>query len=89
MIKTKIQSAPVGTYSGMADCVLKSYKSEGLSVFYRGMGLAVARAFLVHGSIFFLYEKTKFVMDNFSLLGKKRPKEGISLSADEGIEAEK
>ena len=89
MIKTKIQSAPAGTYSGIVDCAVKSYKFEGPSVFYRGMGLAVARAFLVHGSIFFLYEKTKYVMDNFSLFGKKRPKEGISLSVEDGIEVEK
>jgi solute carrier family 25 carnitine/acylcarnitine transporter 20/29 len=54
VIKTRLQSAPAGTYSGFVDCVKKSVDKEGAGVFVRGMGLAQARAFLVHGSIFFL-----------------------------------
>jgi solute carrier family 25 (mitochondrial carnitine/acylcarnitine transporter), member 20/29 len=57
VIKTRLQSAKEGTYKGAWDCVVKSYKAEGLGVFFRGMGLAQVRAFLVHGSVFFLYER--------------------------------
>ena len=56
VIKTRLQSSPVGTYNGFIDCAAKSYKAEGLSFMTRGVSLALTRAFLVHGSIFFSYE---------------------------------
>ncbi|GMH90242.1 hypothetical protein TrVE_jg4778 [Triparma verrucosa] len=60
VVKTRLQVERFeGTvkYNGFWDCVVKSYKEEGVRVFYRGAGLAQARAFGVHGSIFLIYEK--------------------------------
>jgi len=56
VIKTRLQSAPAGTYDGVWDCVGKSYRKEGVGVFVRGAGVAQGRALVVHGSIFALYE---------------------------------
>ena len=56
VIKTKLQSAPEGTYSGMWDCAVKSYRAEGSRVFFRGLGIAMLRAFHLHGTIFLVYE---------------------------------
>ena len=56
LAQTRLQSAPTGTYSGFLDCCTKSVQAEGWGVMVKGMYLAQARAFLVHGSIFFLYE---------------------------------
>ncbi|KAF9897317.1 hypothetical protein BX616_005814 [Lobosporangium transversale] len=43
-------------YKGMVDCALRSYRSEGLGVFVRGMTPAVLRAFPVNAVTFFVYE---------------------------------
>ena len=64
VIKTRLQverfsNGGVPEYKGFWDCVRKSYRREGVGVFWRGAGLAQARAFGVHGSIFFLYEKAR------------------------------
>lgn len=56
VVKTRLQSAPRGTYSGMYDCAVKSYRAEGMMVFFRGMNIAVIRAFPLHGTIFLVYE---------------------------------
>lgn len=55
VIKTRIQ-AMSGTYSGIADCFRRSVKEEGYNVLWRGLGTAVARAFIVNGAIFTAYE---------------------------------
>ena len=56
VVKTKLQSAPRGMYNGLWDCASKSYKQEGLSVFFRGTSVAMLRAFPLHGTIFVVYE---------------------------------
>jgi solute carrier family 25 (mitochondrial carnitine/acylcarnitine transporter), member 20/29 len=56
VVKTRLQSAPKGTYSGMWDCAKKSYRAEGIAVFFRGLNIAVIRAFPLHGTIFVVYE---------------------------------
>lgn len=56
VVKTRLQSAPIGTYTGMYDCAVKSYRAEGVGVFFRGMNIALIRAFPLHGTIFLVYE---------------------------------
>lgn len=48
-----LSSAP---YKGMVDCAIRSYKSEGMSVFMRGATPALLRAFPVNAVTFFVYE---------------------------------
>lgn len=60
VIKTRIQaqSGPSLKYSGILDCFKQSVENEGFSVLWRGLGTAVARAFIVNGAIFTAYETT-------------------------------
>ncbi|KAK3028325.1 hypothetical protein RJ639_037787 [Escallonia herrerae] len=59
VVKTRLQaqsqsSSP--TYDGIVDCFRKSVQKEGYGVLWRGLGTAVARAFVVNGAIFTAYE---------------------------------
>lgn len=56
VIKSRVSAAPPGTYSGIMDCARKSVASEGVSVLWRGISAAVARAFPLHGAVFLGYE---------------------------------
>ncbi|KAJ4953630.1 hypothetical protein NE237_030462 [Protea cynaroides] len=63
VVKTRIQAQvqspwdhPPPKYSGIIDCFRKCVKEEGFVVLWRGLGTAIARAFLVNGAIFAAYE---------------------------------
>jgi len=43
------------TYSGMVDCVLRSWRAEGPSVFFRGMMASCVRAFPTNAVILVVY----------------------------------
>ncbi|KAK7844306.1 mitochondrial arginine transporter bac2 [Quercus suber] len=43
-------------YTGIVDCFRRIVKDEGYHVLWRGLGTAVARAFVVNGAIFSSYE---------------------------------
>lgn len=65
VVKTKLQSAPAGSYTGMIDCFQKCLKEEGWPVFFRGTGIALMRAFPLHGTIFVVFEGVmKFLGNN-------------------------
>ncbi|KAI9267956.1 mitochondrial carrier domain-containing protein [Phascolomyces articulosus] len=49
-------NSPVRPYTSIKDCVIRSYQAEGTSVFFRGLGPAVLRAFPVNAVTFFTYE---------------------------------
>jgi hypothetical protein len=56
VVKSKIQAFPPGTYRGMWDCARRSAKAEGPLVFFRGIEMALLRAFPLHASIFLTCE---------------------------------
>lgn len=59
VVKTRLQAqspASPQKYDGIIDCLHQSVKQEGYSVLWRGLGTAVARAFVVNGAIFSAYE---------------------------------
>ncbi|KAF9582499.1 hypothetical protein BGW38_000130 [Lunasporangiospora selenospora] len=43
-------------YRGIVDCAIRSYKSEGFGVFFKGVTPALLRAFPVNAVTFFVYE---------------------------------
>ncbi|KAF9433124.1 hypothetical protein BGZ76_009848 [Entomortierella beljakovae] len=43
-------------YKGMVDCAIRSYRSEGMGVFMKGVTPALLRAFPVNAVTFFVYE---------------------------------
>lgn len=59
VVKTRLQAQSQSSpakYHGIVDCFRKSVKKEGYSVLWRGLGTAVARAFVVNGAVFTAYE---------------------------------
>mmetsp|Transcript_31196 Transcript_31196/g.49103 ORF Transcript_31196/g.49103 Transcript_31196/m.49103 type:complete len:311 (-) Transcript_31196:879-1811(-) len=56
VVKSRMQTAPAGTYKSLMDCAVMTYRTGGVGVFFRGLELALARAFLLHGSVFCCYE---------------------------------
>lgn len=56
VVKSKVSAAPPGTYKGIIDCARHSLRTEGVSVFWRGISAAVVRAFPLHGAVFLGYE---------------------------------
>ncbi|XP_057773035.1 mitochondrial arginine transporter BAC2-like [Salvia miltiorrhiza] len=56
VVKTRIQAQSTSCYTGMLDCFATSVRQEGYSVLWRGLGTAVARAFVVNGAVFTAYE---------------------------------
>eukprot|EP00250_Pteridium_aquilinum_P019905 c24621_g1_i1 orf=1353-1832(+) len=65
-------------YGGILDCLHKSVQEEGLSVLWRGLGTAIARAFLVNGAIFSAYELSLRFMLPSPQKGSSTITEGIS-----------
>ncbi|KAF6176318.1 hypothetical protein GIB67_011107 [Kingdonia uniflora] len=60
VVKSRLQAQDQSQpkYQGIVDCFRKSVRDEGYSVLFRGLGTAVARAFMVNGAIFAAYEIT-------------------------------
>lgn len=57
VVKSRLQAQTFPPrYRGVVDCFRKSVREEGLPVLWRGLGTAVARAFVVNGAIFSAYE---------------------------------
>lgn len=55
--KSRIQ-APGSRFRGLADCLARSVREEGYQVLVRGLGVTMARAFVVNAAIFTAYEMT-------------------------------
>lgn len=43
VLKSRLQSAPSGTYSGFFDCMRKTVAQDGLGALWKGFGPAMAR----------------------------------------------
>ncbi|KAI5060378.1 hypothetical protein GOP47_0024798 [Adiantum capillus-veneris] len=60
VVKSRLQAQGVPgipiKYKGIVDCFRKSVQEEGFRVLWRGLGTAVARAYIVNGAIFTVYE---------------------------------
>ena len=58
-IKSKIQTDRLGKdakYSGIVDCIAKTYRADGIRGFYRGFLPCLLRAAPVNASTFFAFE---------------------------------
>ena len=43
VLKSRLQSAPTGTYSGLLDCARKTIAQDGVRALWKGFGPAMAR----------------------------------------------
>jgi len=65
VIKSRIQAAPTGTYSGMLDCVRKTIAQDGIRALWRGFGPAMSRAFPANAATFLGVEASRKFLDRF------------------------
>ncbi|RDB28802.1 Mitochondrial carnitine/acylcarnitine carrier protein [Hypsizygus marmoreus] len=65
VLKSRIQSAKTGTYSGMLDCARKTIAQDGVRALWRGFGPAMARAFPANAATFLGVEASRNLMDKF------------------------
>jgi len=63
VIKSRIQSAPQGTYSGFLDCARKTIAQDGAKALFKGFGPAMARAFPANAATFLGVEASIKLMD--------------------------
>lgn len=66
VIKSRIQTAATGTYSGFLDCVRKTIAIDGIGALWRGLGPAMARAFPANAAAFLGVELAKDFFDKVS-----------------------
>ncbi|KAG6780471.1 hypothetical protein POTOM_013331 [Populus tomentosa] len=68
VVKTRLQAQSPSSqlkYRGILDCFGRSVKEDGYCVLWRGLGTAVARAFVVNGAVFASYETAlRFLFNN-------------------------
>lgn len=62
-IKSRLQSAPQGTYSGFLDCARKLIAADGVTALWKGFGPAMARAFPANAATFVGVELSLKMMD--------------------------
>ncbi|KAF8140397.1 hypothetical protein EV363DRAFT_1393305 [Boletus edulis] len=65
VLKSRLQSAPSGTYSGLFDCLRKTIAQDGVAALWKGFGPAMARAFPANAATFLGVEASRKVMDSF------------------------
>jgi len=65
VLKSRIQSAPTGTYSGFLDCARKTIAADGVAALWKGFGPAMARAFPANAATFLGVEASRKLMDKF------------------------
>lgn len=52
-------------YASIRDCIVRSYKTDGAGVFFRGVGPTILRAFPVNAVTFYVYEVMMEFLDNW------------------------
>ncbi|KLO15056.1 mitochondrial carrier [Schizopora paradoxa] len=65
VLKSRIQSAPTGTYSGFFDCARKTIAADGVAALWKGFGPAMARAFPANAATFLGVEASRKLMDMY------------------------
>jgi len=63
VLKSRIQSAPTGTYSGFLDCARKTIAADGVGALWKGFGPAMLRAFPANAATFLGVEASRKFLD--------------------------
>ncbi|KAH7106754.1 mitochondrial carrier [Auriculariales sp. MPI-PUGE-AT-0066] len=64
VLKSRLQSAPTGTYSGLLDCARKTIAADGVAALWKGFGPAMARAFPANAATFVGVELSRQALDS-------------------------
>ncbi|KZT30706.1 hypothetical protein NEOLEDRAFT_1052891 [Neolentinus lepideus HHB14362 ss-1] len=78
VIKSRMQSAPTGTYSGFLDCIRKTIAADGVAALWKGFVPAMARAFPANAATFLGVEYSRQLLD--TLFYHSRMNESISVT---------
>eukprot|EP01135_Chromosphaera_perkinsii_P009699 Nk52_evm25s1837 gene=Nk52_evmTU25s1837 len=65
VVKSRIQIAEAGTYSGVIDCTQKLIKAEGVGALYKGFVPVMVRAFPANAACFLGFEMTLRLLNKF------------------------
>ncbi|TDL28116.1 mitochondrial carrier [Rickenella mellea] len=65
VLKSRLQSAPNGTYSGFLDCARKTIAADGVTALWKGFGPAMARAFPANAATFLGVEASRKLLDKY------------------------
>ncbi|KAF7339769.1 Carnitine/acyl carnitine carrier [Mycena venus] len=65
VLKSRLQSAPNGTYTGIMDCARKTIAQDGVAALWKGFGPAMGRAFPANAATFLGVEASRNLMDKF------------------------
>jgi len=63
VLKSRLQSAPAGTYKGLGDCFTNLMKTEGPTALWKGLGPAMLRAFPANAATFVGVEVSRYGMN--------------------------
>ncbi|KAJ6509385.1 hypothetical protein C8R47DRAFT_965641 [Mycena vitilis] len=63
VLKSRLQSAPTGTYSGLMDCARKTIAQDGVKALWKGFGPAMGRAFPANAATFVRFEARRKGLD--------------------------
>ncbi|KAJ3550287.1 hypothetical protein NMY22_g564 [Coprinellus aureogranulatus] len=63
VLKSRLQSAPTGTYTGIMDCMRKTIAADGVAALWKGFGPAMARAFPANAATFLGVEASRKLLD--------------------------
>ncbi|CCA70823.1 probable carnitine/acyl carnitine carrier [Serendipita indica DSM 11827] len=63
VIKSRLQSAPQGTYTGFIDCTRKTVAADGIGALWKGFGPAMGRAFPANAATFLGVEVSRSLLD--------------------------
>ena len=66
--KVKLQTAPVGTYSSMLDCMAKTVRTQGPLGLYKGMGPPLASQPFVFAVYFWGFDQGKILCRNAGMV---------------------
>lgn len=68
LVKSRMQMDSVVSpkYSGMVDCAKKSFEEGGVRLFFKGIMPTIARAIVVNGPIFYVYEFSLAALDKIN-----------------------
>ncbi len=65
VVKTRLQSEDLG-YKTVRECVRDTYKKYGIGFFYKGVHLALVRAFGLHAGVWLGYDYSKKFLEKFN-----------------------